>query len=456
MKQINSLFAIFFLSMATLISACEKGYLEVKPDKSLLVPKTLADMQALLDDTDLMNDFPALPTLASDDYYTTDAGLKSYRSAPERNSYLWKAEVYEGARVFDWNTPYEQIFKANVVLDGLKTIPVTDKNHNEWNRIKGSALFYRGVAIYNLAQSFAAPYTAQTGSMPGIPLKLSSDINERPGRTTLKKTYDQLIADISEAGPLLPVKSALLNRPSRWAANAMLARIYLSMGEYEKAGSYANASLEIGKELIDFNTLNPGGVRPITFSTGSKEIIFLQYMIGLSSLSSTLTMVDSNVVKSFGSNDLRRVVFLRDRGKGVINFKGNYNGTSIVFAGPATDEMYLIRAESRARLGDVNGSMDDLNTLLEQRWKRGTFTKLAAADGKEALKLVLQERRKELLSRGTRWSDLRRLNTDPSFAVTLKRAIDGVTYILSPGDNRYVFPIPTDELLLNPMVQNPR
>ena len=54
-------------------------------------------------------------------------------------------------------------------------------------------------------------------------------------------------------------------------------------------------------------------------------------------------------------------------------FKGSYNGTLFAFTGLATDEIFLVRAECRARTGDINGAMDDLNRLLQQRWKTGTF-----------------------------------------------------------------------------------
>lgn len=77
-------------------------------------------------------------------------------------------------------------------------------------------------------------------------------------------------------------------------------------------------------------------------------------------------------------------------------------------------------------------------------------------DATEVLRLVLNERRKELAFRGIRWSDLRRLNKDERFAVTLSRTLNGQTYQLSPNDKRYVIPIDEQEIRLSGIEQNER
>jgi hypothetical protein len=167
-------------------------------------------------------------------------------------------------------------------------------------------------------------------------------------------------------------------------------------------------------------------------------------------------MIDSVLFRSYQVNDLRKTLFFADKGKGVINFKGTYSGDNGIFSGLATDELYLIRAEAAARKGDAANALKDLNFLLIKRWKKGTFISLTAATSEEALKLVLIERRKELVMRGLRWSDLRRLNKDPRFQVTLTRTISGNKATLPPGDPRYVFPIPDEEIMNSGIEQNPR
>ena len=79
-----------------------------------------------------------------------------------------------------------------------------------------------------------------------------------------------------------------------------------------------------------------------------------------------------------------------------------------------------------------------------------------AFNQEEALALVLTERRKELLFRGLRWTDLKRYNLESSSAETLVRKIDQQEYKLDPNDLRYVFLIPSYVMTAAKFEQNPR
>jgi hypothetical protein len=100
--------------------------------------------------------------------------------------------------------------------------------------------------------------------------------------------------------------------------------------------------------------------------------------------------------------------------------------------------------------------MGDLNTLLTARYHAGAFSPLSAASAAEALVLVLKERRKELLFRGLRWSDLRRFNLEKGKEVTLERQLNGTVHTLPPNDPRYVLPIPDIVIQLGGIPQNQR
>lgn len=121
----------------------------------------------------------------------------------------------------------------------------------------------------------------------------------------------------------------------------------------------------------------------------------------------------------------------------------------------------MIRAECKARAEDVGGAMSDLNTLMRNRWdKNVTYVPFVAVNALDALKQVLNERRKELVFRGLRFADLRRLNSDSRFATTLTRklTIGGLeqTYSLPPNDPRYTLLIPELVMQSTNMIQNPR
>lgn len=445
--------------LSCVTGSCEKDFLDKKPDNALLVPKTLEDLRALLDNSNtIMNYAPFLSVFGTDDFYMTDNGFTS-ASSDVQNSYIWEAEIYlPTAAVTDWNRMYQQVFYANVVMDGLKDIKKEAASQTEYNQVKGSALFYRAFAFYHLAQQFAAPYCAPAaGQTLGIPIRLLADVNLASGRGTLKQTYSQIVLDLEEALELLPVKGAFKTRPGKAAVLAMLARVYQTMEDYERAGEYATACLQLNTTLTDYNTLAVAGARPFpsALPDGNDEVLFYCIMVN-SGLTSALSGVDTELYRSYASNDLRKAAYFTDKGNGLINFKGSYTGTANIFAGLAIDEVYLIRAESYARAGQTGKAMQDLNTLLQKRWKTGTFVPFSSQNADDALKMILTERRKELVYRNLRWTDLRRLNQDPRFALTLRRVLKAQTYTLAQDDKRYVFPIPANVIAASGIEQNPR
>ena len=118
--------------------------------------------------------------------------------------------------------------------------------------------------------------------------------------------------------------------------------------------------------------------------------------------------------------------------------------------------MYLNRAESYARTGKVANGLKDLNSLLLNRWnKNKTYVPLTAMNTEEAISLILRERRKELLMRGLRWLDLKRLNKMGA-NITLERELGNNRFTLLPNDNRYALAIPEYVIQLSGIPQNPR
>lgn len=448
---------IVFVSVVWLLTglgACTKDFLEARPDQSLLIPRTLSDFNALLDNSNNFNISPALGHIASDDVTITDNGWLALTTVAEKNSYYWADDVFEeSSYIGDWNIPYIQVFYSNIVLDGLKELDPA-VNAGEYRRVKGSALFYRAFAFYNLAQVFCAPFNDQQKRLPGIPLKLTADVNEKPGRGTIEETYSRILTDLKEAVSLLPEEVSYKSRPDKAAALAMLSRVYLSMQDYEHALQYANEALTLNHVLIDYNGLNASASRPLpaALPNGNEEVLFYSSLLTYRFNSSSLVYAAPDLYALYGPGDLRKTV-LFNASK---NYKGSYSGNSRLFDGLATDELYLNKAECLARLNDVPGSLEVLNALLRKRYAPGQFSPRSASSSAEALALVLAERRKELIGRGLRWIDLRRLNMESATAVTLTKVLNGVTYTLEPGSAKYVFPIPGYELRLNNLEQNPR
>ncbi len=458
MKNLKNI-KIWVLFFVPFMLSCEKSFLEAKPDRSLLIPTKLSDFQALLNNSQIMNVSGFLTATAVDDIYTTNSG---YTSALEliRNAYIWKeGDMYGTSNVGDWNTPYQAVYYANSVLDGLSEIPVTLENQREVERLKGQALFYRAFAFYSLAQQFAKPYSIANQQSLGIPIRLTADVQIRSVRGTLEQTYTQILNDLLEAEPLLPLTVSYKTMPKKDACLALLARVYLTMQNYPKALEYANKCLEINSELLNYNNLAVASARPfpVSFKDQNIEVLFSNSLISAAFLSNPITtLVSTDLYNSYKPDDLRRTAFFSTNSNGVI-FKGNYSGTGGVFSGLALDEVYLTRGECQARLGNTQLAMSDLNALMRNRWNNKVpFPIFQAADAKDALRQILTERRKELVYRNTRWSDLRRLNLENEFAVTLTRNVNNVVHTLVPNSGRYVFQIPQVEIAASGIEQNER
>jgi len=452
-KRLDYLATGLVILICTLNFSCTKEWLDEKPDKKLLVPNTLEDFQSLLDNNAIMNNAVSLPQIGSDDLYITDAGWLAL-STEERNAYIWKSDIFEGGESSDWNFQYQQVLYANVVLDGLQRLrPAV--NPPVYNAVKGSALFYRALAFYHLTQEFARPFDPITaGQDKGVPLKLNSNVNQKAEMGTVKQAYDQIISDLRMAEELLPLQQQYKTRPSKKAVQALLARIFLVMGDYRQAAGYADRAIQGNPQLLDYNTLNAAASKPFPadypVGAGNPEVLYYAIFPRLAFFSQTAQTIRINeqLYQSYGAGDLRKRILFNDRGNGVVNFRGSYSGSGLTtqFSGLAIDEVYLIRAECFARLGELTEALLSLNELAKNRYDKSSFQPFTETDQKALLRLILTERRKELMMRGTRWTDLRRLNKEPDLTLTLRRTVDGQEYILSPGDLRFTLPIPDVEV----------
>lgn len=451
--QIIYLLALLFLLT---LNSCSKDWLSEKPSNQSNVLTELSDCQLLLDNTGLFNTgYPAISEISSDGHYIISTRIPAL-SDNFFNAYTWSySKPYTSLN--DWaggnSGSYGRIFTCNLVLEVLEKIRIDASNEETWKTTKGQALFFRAKSYYELAQVFAPPFDESTADKElGIPLRLQSDVNLPTLRSTVKETYNRVINDLIESSRLLPLTSLYKTTPGKSAAFALLSRCYLSMEKYEGAMMYADSALNIYNKLLDYNRLNSNASYPIPLF--NDEVIFHST---LSAYSENLAnaRVDTAVIALYNANDLRSRTFFTLSGNQYV-FKGHYYGNRLCFNGLATDELYLIRAECYARANKVSEAMADLNTLLKNRWDSSVaYIPIAAENPEEALRKVLLERRKELLFRGLRWSDLRRLNRDPRFAITITRVVNGTTYKLEPNSYKYTFPIPDDIIQITGIEQNP-
>lgn len=448
---------LLLYTISLLLPGCKK-YIDTPTSSTTNTINSLEKCERLLNNTEQLNTFPMSSEISADDYTLT---YTTWQSAPrvEQLLHIWATDIFEGKRTFsDYSEPYETVYLANEVIRAIGSLTILPGQLQQRNYLLGAALFHRGTAFFNLLQLFARPYEAITaGTDTGICLQLSVDNTTDFKRSSMKESYDQVILDLKTAATLLPAHSPATvsrHKPSHMACQAMLARVFLTMRDYTQAQLYADSCLSSNGSLLDYNVCS----EQWPFKESNPEIIYQ------ACLSDTYTLIlttrdtayslDTVLYRSYGQNDLRQRLFFSLTTDRRPVLKSAYTGSLFFFAGLATDEMYLIRSECNARKGLIPAAMNDLNKLLIHRYKQNFYTARTATTISEALTQILTERRKELVFRGLRWQDLRRLGMEGS-QDTIYRNIAGIRYTLPPKDLRYTLPIPPNGLA-GGTVQNPR
>jgi len=442
---------ILLIVSSLMLVGCMDEYLSIKSDKSLVIPATLQDFRALMDNADVMNQvLPYLGHVSSDDFFMFPKDYDATRDIFKRNAYIWKADIYEGVTVPDWNRSYQQIFYANNVLEGLQDLNSTEP---EAKILEGTALFFRAFAFYNLSQLFCGPYRIDGENTDlGLPLRLNKDINKIVGRSTVGETYQQMVVDLEKAIPLLPEESIIKTRPTRYTALLLLARLHLLMGDYRSAKLCSEEIVE-RMELIDFNTLKPEDAYPM--AQYNKEVLLHSSIAFVSTVAST-DYVDSTLMDSYEIDDLRKSLWFIPKEKYYI-FKGNYTGGALLFNGLALDEAFLIHIEALGRLQEWERGREVLRQYLKSRYKVGSQINLTMIQTNESLiDYVLEERRKALLYRTIRWTDIRRLNKNYDANIVLSRRMGNTVIELPPNHSNFALPIPDDVIFLSGIQQNER
>lgn len=439
-----------------LLSACN-SFLDKKSDIHLAVPNKLEHATLLLNDyTELNSGYPVFGDLGTDDFYVTSENWAAASSIDQRNAYIWADETYIDA--VQWQRPYKTVYIANQVLEILEKVN-KEEDILEYRRSLGTAHFYRAFVFAQLTELHCSAYIESTASNElGIPLRLKAGIDAASKRATLEETYMQIVDDYKSAVANLPLIETVIGRPSKASAFAGLSRTYLSMGDFSNAYLYADSCLQINPNLLDYNTLNATDDLPIP--RFNVEVLFPAQSVVADLIGQNTALVDDDLYKSYTANDLRKSIFFKPNAApaNTFLFKGNYDKSlGALFIGMTTSEVYLTKAEAACRIEKMDEALKALNTLLKSRWdKDAIYTPVTESNPEILLSIILKERRKELLFRGRRWSDLKRLNLDDRFKKTLSRVVDNTVYKIEPNSTKYAFRIPQSVIDQTGMPQNRR
>lgn len=438
-----------------LFSSCN-DFLDIKSDATYVIPKSVEDVQALLDDVFQMNE-ESVPTWGEsviDDYYLTEEAFNSYIE-DIRQFYIWNYREYYG-HFNDWGHAYAAVYNANLSMELLENIEKNSKNQREWDNVMGSALFFRGFYFYGLLTNFAVAYDEQTSKTDlGIPLRLNSNFNEISSRASVQECFNQIIEDLELSVNYLPDYPLVLTRPSKGAAYAMLAKVYLYQRNYIKALEYCEKALLINSNLMDFNgddeIIDVNATRTPFLKFNKETIFYAEMLTGLRNTALN-GLIDSALYQTYSINDMRKSLFFHSSG-GLPAFRGNYTGTIKGFGGLSTNELYLTKSECLAFLDRREEALNVINQLLIKRINGYSGNNDEITTKESILQFIRLERRKELVYRNSRFSDIKRYNKEGA-NITVRRVIDGREYLLEPNSSKYALPLPADLIDFTNMPQN--
>lgn len=397
-------------------------------------------------------------------YLLSDEGFLS--PAPSNDLGLLISANIVGTNTWfnQWSYFYTPIYRANLLLENLPSVPKNILSDSLKNSYICAARYVRAVNHFILATTWG-----------DVPLVTSSDVvkNQSLGRTKTDTVFNSVISDLQYASAnLSPTVLDSRTIHNKYQALAFLARVYLYLGKWSSADSAASAVINSNNYQLVNGTTN-------VFKRGSKETILSLAETSTSSLSVNRTAIGwyflpSSSASATGVNgrlndSLLRVFEPADQRK----VEGNWVVTMFTFKYPnkylyssvATTatinanpqdyvvqrlaEMHLIRAEARAQAGLISGSNSaatDLNLIRS----RAGLTATTANSLTTMMAAIEKERICELFGEGFRWYDLKRWNK-------IDAVLSAVPYKSAAYKNHFsLWPIAQNELLTDPnLVQNP-
>lgn len=352
-----------------------------------------------------------------------------------------------------WLSGYAVINNCNNVLAALSKVNAADKNRTE-----GEAKFLRGMTYFDLTRLFGKAWNDGDPAVNlAVPIVLTPtrqvDESTKVLRATVAQVYQQAIADLTDAEGKLPASNGYF--ANKYAASAILARLYLQKGDYPNAAAEATKVISSGAFHLNANYEDefPYPARLAQHVDNTDEDIFaIQFnpqTVNATNNHALNTFYASSddagrgeiaikqpFIDEYSDDDTRKAMFYDDAGSMRTDKFSNADGNVHIIR---LAELYLIRAEANLRISAVSAIGDTpVNDVNKTRVRAGLEPLLVAT-----IADVLTERRHELAFEGGFFlHDAKRLQQN----------VNGLPY----NSNKLVFPIPDVERNANPkLIQNP-
>lgn len=380
--------------------------------------------------------------------------------------------------------PSPGILRSNLVL---QKIPQMDINEDLKNRILGEAYFLRGLYHFILVRFF--------GDVPLITIPQEPGDDLRPMRDAKGIVYDQIIKDLNLAISLLPEKysygSDNLGRATKGAATGLLAKVYLTLEDWEKVVDLADKVEQLGYDLNpdygdNYDVNNKNSIESLfeiqyigdageDFWSNENQSSWLSAFTGprnsdmvaggwgwnqptlefVSAYEAGDKRKDATILydgcPQFGGKDynpaysttgynLRKFLVTKE-------VSDTYDNSPMNFPVLRYADVLLMKAEALNNQGKTSEAEIPLNKV-RQRAGLPAVSGLSKSEFKE---VVLHERRMELAFEGQRWFDLIRVDNG-QYGLNFLHSIGK----LNATEKHLLLPIPLKEIESNPnLEQNP-
>jgi hypothetical protein len=374
------------------------------------------------------------------------------------------ANALQSTEVPFWSNWYKYIYTTNAVLEGVSaSTRVSDPVKKQ---LMGEAKFMRAFFYFYLVNFFG-----------DVPLVLTTDyrVSSPAFRSGKDEVYKQIISDLKDARNMLRdtylAADAITDsnervRPNKYAATALLARVYLFTRNWAEAEMMASSVIN-NQTLYEIKSLDD------VFLKNSAEAIWQVQptLPGYNTQDATAFILTEGPTMwqcVSISNFLYNTFELGDKRLNHWIGTNTFNGTTYYFpykykvavnnASQTIDEyfmvlrlaeQYLIRSEARTQLGNMDGAIEDVNRIRERAGLPG----IVPSTKEVMLEAVYHERRTELFAEWAhRWLDLKRTGKADEVMSTVTPSKGGTW-----NSNWKLFPLPLlTALQLNKnLTQNP-
>lgn len=485
----NKTLLVSGLSLLSILSSCERDYLEKDPTESaseLLVTSNLENLSVALNGMhrnmyyrqnssqgqngntgvmiymDIMGEDLVFPGTGNNWFVSTLRWLDG-------------SNAVSGNLFYPYDFNYGQIRIANIIL---KSAPGVLGEQTEKDRVMGEAYAFRAYSYFMLTQIYGKRYVAGTNNtQPAVPLRLDDSFNPIP-RSSVEELYTLINADLEKSYAMLSGK-ARANKSHFNAAvvRGLMARVALVQGRYADAARYAGEARQ-GFGLMTHPQYKSGfndysnpewiwGYKPIIATTDyfGNFMAYMSRNYNSTQIRQAPKVVNNLLYAQFPSTDVRTQVidpagthtalglpstfvrfpytsqkFLSVNAEGAVD--NNTSLGDIPFMRSA--EMYLIEAEALAR---DNREAESKAVFNELTVNRDPSYSGAATTGQSYIDEILTSRRLELWGEGFRFLDLKRLNQplDRTGANHVSAVINNLNYVPA-GDKRWTWLIPQSEI----------